>query len=138
VMNQKDESEVKTPSALAPVAATPPQAGEARTPRVTWGWVERSVRTERMLTRLTSGESANVICTPWAAVLGSGARVDADNRRTTNPLTGEPDAGDPPVRFGGRGKVQSLVPTPIFGGLVERFSLCLHLPGVRRSAWWKQ
>ena len=39
--------------------------------------------------------------------------MDADNRITTNPLTGEPDAGDPPVRFGGRGKVQSLVPTPI-------------------------
>jgi len=29
--------------------------------------------------------------------------MDADNRKTTNPLTGEPDAGDPPVRFGGRG-----------------------------------
>ena len=28
-----------------------------------------------------------------------------------HPLTGEPDAGDPPVRFGGRGKVLSLVPT---------------------------
>ena len=52
----------------------------------------------------------------WAAVLGSGTRVDADNRTTTNPLTGEPDAGDPPVRFGGRGKVQTLVPTPIFRG----------------------
>ena len=54
-----------------------------------------------------------VVCAPWAAVLGSGTRVDADNRRTTNPLTGEPDAGNPPVRFGGRGKVQTLVPTPI-------------------------
>ena len=29
------------------------------------------------------------------------------------PPTGEPDAGDPPVRFGGRGEVQTLVPTPI-------------------------
>ncbi len=29
------------------------------------------------------------------------------------PLTGELDAGDPPVQFGGRGKVQFLVPTPI-------------------------
>ncbi len=58
-----------------------------------------------------------MVCPPWAAVLGSGTRVDADNRRTTNPLTGEPDAGNPPVRFGGKGKVQSLVPTPI-----ERFA----------------
>src|SRR5258708_8382377 len=40
---------------------------------------------------------------PWIAVLGSGPRVDADNRSPTNPLTGKPDAGDPPVRFGGRG-----------------------------------
>src|SRR5664280_190374 len=54
-----------------------------------------------------------MVCPPWAAVLGSRTRVDADNRSTTNPLTGEPDAGNPPVRFGGRGKVQSLVPTPI-------------------------
>ena len=54
-----------------------------------------------------------MVCPLWAAVLGSGTRVDADNRGNTNPLTGEPDAGDPPVRFGGRGKVQFLVPTPI-------------------------
>jgi hypothetical protein len=39
--------------------------------------------------------------------------LDAVNRKTTNPLTGEPDAGDPPVRFGGRGEVKSLIPTPI-------------------------
>jgi hypothetical protein len=38
------------------VAATPQQAGEARD---LWWWVERSVWTERMLTRLTSGESAD-------------------------------------------------------------------------------
>ncbi len=29
------------------------------------------------------------------------------------PPTGEPDAGNPPVRFGGRGRVQSSLPTPI-------------------------
>jgi RNA-directed DNA polymerase len=40
---------------LAPVAATPTQAGEARDP---WWWVERTVWTERMLTRLTDRESA--------------------------------------------------------------------------------
>jgi len=38
------------------VAATPQQAGEARDP---WWWVERSVWTERMLTRLTTGEPAD-------------------------------------------------------------------------------
>ncbi len=55
-MAQNDESQVKTPSPPAPVAATPTQAGETR---ARWGWVERSVWTERMLTRLTSGESAD-------------------------------------------------------------------------------
>src|ERR1039458_2089276 len=50
----------------------------------------------------------SMVCPPWAAVLGSRTRVDAYNRTTTNPLTGEPDAGDPPVRFGGRGKVNPL------------------------------
>jgi RNA-directed DNA polymerase len=49
-MEQNDEDKP------APVAATPTQAGEAHDP---WWWVERTVWTERMLTRLTSGEPAN-------------------------------------------------------------------------------
>jgi len=52
-MNQNDDS---TP---VPVAATPQQAGEARPPREPWWWVERGVWTERMLTRLTTGETAD-------------------------------------------------------------------------------
>jgi hypothetical protein len=40
--------------------------------------------------------------------------MDADNRTSTDSLTGEPDAGNPPVRFGGRGGVQTSIPTPIF------------------------
>ena len=50
--NQNDEPEP------AAVAATPQQAGEARDQ---WWWVERCVWTERMLTRLTSGESADQV-----------------------------------------------------------------------------
>lgn len=42
----------------APVAATPPQAGEARA-HERWVWVERCVWTERMLTRLTASEPAD-------------------------------------------------------------------------------
>jgi RNA-directed DNA polymerase len=49
-MNQNNE--VKP----TPVAATPKQVGATRDP---WWWVERSVWTERMLTRLTDGEPAN-------------------------------------------------------------------------------
>src|SRR5258708_3596149 len=33
------------------------------------------------------------------------------------PLTGEPDAGNPPVRFGGRGGANHAAPTPIDGGV---------------------
>src|SRR6266545_2586492 len=54
-MNQNDDSK---PASVA--AATPSQqAGEATPPREPWWWVERCVWTERMLTRLTSGESAD-------------------------------------------------------------------------------
>src|ERR1022692_1831100 len=71
-----------------------------------------------------------MVCPPRAAVLGRRTRVDAYNRTNTKPLTGEPDAGDPPVRFGGRGKVQSLVPTPI--GICETASSHgLGPPGLR-------
>ena len=67
-----------------------------------------------------------MVCPSWAAELESGTRVDADNRPTTNPLTGEPDAGNPPVRFGERGKVQTLVPTPYrpSSGVVSGCATC--------------
>ena len=55
-MNRNDEPPP------APVAATPKQAGEARDP---WWWVERCVWTERMLTRLASGEPADRV---WFAL----------------------------------------------------------------------
>ena len=48
--------------------------------------------------------------------------MDAYNRKTTNPLTGEPDAGDPPVRFGGRGKVNPLS-LPLSPALVDGVAL---------------
>ena len=60
-MNRDDDSKP------APVAVTTPskQAGEAAPPRDAWWWVERGVWTERMLTRLTSGESADRV---WFAL----------------------------------------------------------------------
>jgi RNA-directed DNA polymerase len=59
-MNQTNEQRP------VPVAATPPkQAGEAA-PREPWAWVERSVWTERMLTRLTASEPANRV---WFSLL---------------------------------------------------------------------
>ena len=47
-----------------------------------------------------------------------------------DPLTGKPDAGKPPVRFGGRGRGQPPVPTPI---RVEH----ADYSRARRSSRWK-
>jgi RNA-directed DNA polymerase len=58
-MNQNNENEPTT----VPRAIGAKQAGEAHDP---WWWVERSVWTERMLTRLTSSESANQV---WYSLL---------------------------------------------------------------------
>ena len=54
--------------------------------------------------RFRPGEMAR--CALWAAVPGSATRMYADNRKTTNPLTEEPDAENPSVRFGGRNQVK--------------------------------
>jgi len=53
----RDNEEIKTKP--APVAAMPPQAGEAAARHDPRWWVERCVWTEAMLTRLTSSESAD-------------------------------------------------------------------------------
>ena len=65
---------------------------------------------------LTSATWANLL----SLSLSSGASISEKR-----PLTGKPDAGNPPVRFGGRGRVQSPAPTPIktrrfFGGVGAR------------------
>lgn len=56
-MNQNDDTKSTT------VATTPKQAEDTGAP---WGWVERAVWTESMLTRLTSGESADRV---WFSLL---------------------------------------------------------------------
>jgi hypothetical protein len=53
-----------------------------------------------------------------ADILGDEAK--SRSLSTENPLTGKPDAGNPPVRFGGRGEVETLIPTPIFGSTSSR------------------
>ena len=55
----KSVKEPTTENQPASVAATPQQAGETRPPRDPWWWVERTVWTERMLTRFMAREPAN-------------------------------------------------------------------------------
>src|SRR5260221_14043521 len=60
----------------------------------------------------------------------------SEPRSTQSSLTGEPDAGNLTVRFGGRGEVSSLVPTPLSRlqicatrqALTPTLSLALPLP----------
>ena len=55
----------------------------------------------------------------WVDLLSLNLKISAPIS-TTRTLTGEPDARNSPVRFGGRGKVLSLVPTPILRLREER------------------
>src|SRR6266568_1394872 len=63
-----------------------------------------------------------LVCGSRVADFGSCPCVYGDNLTIKHPLTGEPDAGDPPVRFGGRGSANT-------------FSLPLFLIGAGRFAW---
>jgi len=64
-MNRNDEK-IKTTPATVTSATPSKQAGETTSLRERWGWVERCVWTERMLTRLTPGESADRV---WFSLL---------------------------------------------------------------------
>jgi hypothetical protein len=90
---------------------SPPQAADIRD---RWWWVEHSEWTDRMLTRLEqSGPTTKTAglrrrgCLVWNT-----APVPMVSL-TETPLTGEPDAGNPPVRFGGRGGANPAIPTSI-------------------------
>src|SRR6266568_8484480 len=48
-----------------------------------------------------------LVCGSRVADFGSCPCVYGDNLTIKHPLTGEPDAGDPPVRFGGRGSANT-------------------------------
>ena len=88
-------------------------AGDIR-PR--WEWVAATVWTERMLVALENGVKGGrwfgqtPPFTRWGYIPWNWPKRECANL-TETPLTGEPDAGDPPVRFGGRGDI--VAPTPI-------------------------
>src|SRR5215208_5927992 len=81
------------------------RANRAGDPHGQWVWEEPSVRAKSMLTGLEAeverGREGSLLC------VGCSPKSQPTNRPSilseVNPPTGEPDAGDPPVRFGGRG-----------------------------------
>ncbi len=95
-------------SAPAVVPTVAKQAGEAEPPRarrVRWSWVETSVWTDRMLTAFEQGVKGGdkrlfQRVRPVFPDQGPSTRVSVPEG---GPLTGEPDAVNPHVRFGGRG-----------------------------------
>ncbi len=51
---------------------------------------------------------------------GLGDEAKSRSLSQENPPTGKPDAGDTPVRFGGRGAATSALPTPIASEFLDR------------------
>jgi len=90
---------------------SPPQAADIRD---RWWWVEHSVWTDRMLTRLEqSGPTTKTAGLRRRGYLVWNMAPVPMVSLTETPLTGEPDAGNPPVRFGGRGGANPAIPTSI-------------------------
>src|SRR3954464_10230459 len=82
-----------------PASGDPPEASEA-----TWdrAWPGQSTLAQRLLRRAGALQS------------GTSPRRGPSTLSEVRPSTGEPNAGDPPVRFGGgRDRIQSVLPTPI-------------------------
>jgi len=109
---------MKEPEKTQPagVASGPKQAGDIRD---RWWWVEHTVWTGRMLGRLeASGPTTNwfeLWSNRWFAEQGlyrlsEGTCNNAWSHCQT-PSSGKPDAGEPPVRFGGRGGGPTSAPT---------------------------
>ena len=87
------------------VGETPKQGGEVQSQK--WDWVEVEVWTGRMLTTLENGVKGGLSTLANAYFIEHGA-VYHDHSPCSDlsvplwtPLTGEPDAGDLHVRFGG-------------------------------------
>ena len=94
----------------APVSGTGPRSRmkPAEDAWLRWGWTEASVWTDRMLTALEQGVKGGRRKNAFFAERGlfnltaAHALVCQSSRQVTPP-TGEPCAGDPHARFGGRG-----------------------------------
>ena len=108
-------------------AAVPSVATQAGDVRARWAWIEPALWSERMLKALEEGVKGGKWYSLMAAIINAGPMLSSPiwdcsrwpqpgswrfNPLGGEPPTGEPDAGDPPVRFGGRGSRKAL-PTPI-------------------------
>jgi len=101
------------PTELTP-ASVPKRARQAGATRGRWSWAAPTVWTERMLAALDAGVKRGQLppspprgCSPSRSPCG-GPSILFEVR----PPTGEPCAGDPHARFGGRGGQATGLPYP--------------------------
>jgi hypothetical protein len=111
-----------SPAANAREGYTSRRDHEASLPHQEWSWIEPRIWTERMLAASHRGSTAargasgpvRLLCRALAFQLALRPCFGPPVLLQVKPSTGEPDAGDPHVRFGGRGvRTQSHLPTPI-------------------------
>jgi len=97
------------PGQRSAASAAKAKQGAEMPARANWMWVEASVWTERMLSALVTASKAANGCIgqmPSSRMPGCSRFTRPGTRETVSmkkPPTGEPYAGKPPVRFGGRG-----------------------------------
>src|ERR1017187_6103708 len=77
------------------------------------GHPEKTAQRTRTRTGTRPSTLAQRLLRRAGAILLSHSPSASDPISQENPLTGKPDARNGPVRFGGRGEVQTLVPTSI-------------------------
>ena len=99
-------------------AAVPAEAKQAGEIDDRWSWVEPSVWTPRMLTALKQGVKGGklaqrLFCHAWVVLACHCPCVVLSTLSEVRPLTGEPDAGDLHVRFGGRGSEANRLSLPL-------------------------
>ena len=105
-----NESESET--AAVPLVAKQAESGPAQ-----WAWVDREVWTDRMLAALGNGVKghnwsilAKRVLRRVGAVHHDAGPIESEPIPMWKPLTGEPCAGKPHARFGGRGGFGLLYP----------------------------
>ena len=114
--------------------AVPLRAKQAESDPAQWAWVDREVWTDRMLAALGNGVKGNKwsilakrVLRRVGAVLHDAGPIESEPIPMWKPLTGEPCAGKPHARFGGRGGFGLLY--PYHGVSLQLQGASLHFVG---------
>src|SRR4051794_9085371 len=117
-------------------ARVPERANQAGEIVVRWTEIEPWTGTARLVTALEPGVNGGaqiaLVAEPGLSNWSPAPALVRQSSFEVRPPTGEPYAGDPPVRFGGgRDATQCVLPTPIPGGSgrTARHLVRLRRPG---------